>query len=202
MNIKYLVCIGFVITATTAAAEPRPIYFSAGLSEGLSSLSNAPQTATSSSGSQTELLALASWRLPNWEFEAGAGWFHSSISGTAQATNFGLHSYDMTTNAGVAEISPRYRLTENLQAGPVMELLFGSDVGFAPDWHQSGQSTAWLAGGQALYEFRLGTIALKPGVRYLASLNVPGHLLQSIEATLQFCIVSNWFNFTTPPADK
>ena len=171
--------------ATVSAGVPRSLFISAEINQGTAALSNAVPDETDSSGSQTEILALASWRLDSWIFEFGGGWFHNTISGSAEPSGFGVHQYKVVTQAGVVEVSPQYRITSHWQLGPVAEFLFGDDVGFNPGFGKRGQSTAWLAGLQSLYEFHLGQVALRPGVRYLVSLNVANHVLQSIQATFQ-----------------
>ena len=59
-------------------------------------------------------------------------------------------------------------------------------MSFAPGFSDSGQNTAWLGGGQALYGFKLDGASIRAGARYTQSLNIASHTLQSVQATLQF----------------
>jgi hypothetical protein len=172
-------------TETTAATTSQPIYLSLSMNEGTSSLSNPVPGSTSNSGSRTELLLLASVELNRWVLEAGGGWLHDSLSGQANPSTFGVTDFDVVTDAGVAEVSPQYRIVDHLRIGPVAELLVGPDVSFSATVIGSDKHTAWLGGGQALYEFRLGQTALRAGARYLTSLDLADHQLQSVQATLQ-----------------
>lgn len=196
-KIRWLGVLGltvFLVSAAAAAAEPSAsetmaepgqnsaaFYLSASFSDGVSTLSN---TGLDTNGTQMEIMLLGSLVLPSWIIEGGGGWFLSDLSGGGQATG-ALQSYSLSTAAGVAELSPQYRLTDRLQIGPVMELLFGTDVSFG-GLGSTTQDMTLLGGAQALYEFRLGMTSLKLGARYLASLDLPGEMLQSVQATIQF----------------
>jgi hypothetical protein len=169
-------------------SDAHTLYLSGSVNEGVASLASAGSSILGS-GTQTELLGLATLKLDYWIIEAGGGWLSSSLSGgTSNVPNstLALSSYSMTTEAGVAELSPQYRLTEHLQAGPVGEMLFGSNVGF--DYNLGGplQEMALMGGAQALYEFRVGPMDLRAGARYLTNLNIPNQRLQTVQATLQF----------------
>jgi hypothetical protein len=135
------------------------------------------------SGNRTELLLVATRYFDHFALEAGGGWLHDRLSGTGSAGSFTFSS-ELVTDAAVAEISPQYRLTERLQAGPLIETLFGPDVSFAVS--SSARTLAWLAGAEALYGFELGSrCALRAGARYLTSVGLPGQRSQAVEATLQ-----------------
>jgi hypothetical protein len=191
----------FFLSATAAAAhaastraslerteteEPSKLYLSAAVNQGTSSLSNPVAGSTGTSGSRTELLLLASVDLGSFVIEGGGGWLHDRLAGQAAPSTFGPTDYELVTDAGVAELSPRYRVVGGLELGPLAELLFGADVSFVPGFGDSGQHTAWLGGAQALYEFRLSGAAVRAGARYLRSLDIASHTLQSVQATLQF----------------
>jgi hypothetical protein len=160
---------------------------SASLSEGTSSLSNPVQGSTGTSGNQMELMLLASVEVGSFVLEGGGGWLHDTLSGTASPTGTGFSptSYDLVTDAAIAEFSPQIRVVGGLRVGPVAEALIGPDVSFVPGFGP-GQSLTWLGGGQALYEFRFSGTAIRAGARYLSSLNIADHQLQSIQATVQF----------------
>lgn len=155
-----------------------------GVSEGYTTLSSA---SVDSSGSLTQLMGVSSWILSDWVLEVGAGFLTAKISGHSGGTGSGmsLSDYEMTNNAGVVSLSPQYRMTDRLQLGPIVELLYGEDVGFRPGIGFSGKTTAWLAGAQALYSFNYQSLKMRAGAQYLRSLDLPNSELQSLQATLQ-----------------
>ena len=172
-------------STTDGEAATRPLSLSAALNQGTSSLSNPVQGAIGNSGSRTELLLLASIELGSFVLEGGGGWMHDRLSGSATPSGFNPTQYELVTDAGVAELSPRLRVLGGLEVGPLVEMLFGPDVSFVPGFVDSGKNTAWLGGGQALYGFKLDRATVRAGARFLTSLSIPDHSLQSIQATLQ-----------------
>lgn len=173
--------------ASQNGSEPSRVYLSASLSEGTSSFSNAVQGSTGTSGNQMELMLLASVQTGSlFVLEGGGGWLHNSLSGTAKPSGgFTPSSYSLVTDAAVAEFSPQIQVVDHLRVGFLGEALFGTDVSFVPGFGP-GQSLTWLAGGQALYEFKFSGSAVRVGARYLQSLNIAQHALQSVQATVQF----------------
>jgi hypothetical protein len=166
--------------------EPPHVFLSAAVNQGTSSLSNPVAGSTGNSGSRTELMLLATVELGSLVFEGGGGWMHDKLTGTGPANGLLSPSeYEVVTDAGIAELSPRYRVVGGLEIGPLVELLYGADLSFAPGFGTSGQTTAWLGGGQALYGFTVEGASLRAGARYTESLNVANHSLRSVQATLQ-----------------
>jgi hypothetical protein len=176
-----------LVLLVSPASAHAMVDLSAGLNEGTSSLSNPVSGSTGTSGNQLELLLLATVDVGEpFVIEAGGGWLHGTLSGTASPVSgsFSPLSYDLVTNAAVAELSPQIRVVGGLRVGPVGEGLFGPNVSFVPGFGP-GQSFTFLGGGQALYEFRFSGSLVRAGARYLTSLNITDHQLQSIQATLQ-----------------
>ena len=177
-----------VLLMVGSASAHAMMDLSAALNEGTSSLSNPVSGATGTSGNQMELLLLATVDVGSlFVIEGGGGWLHDTLSGTATPASgsFSPLSYDLVTDAAVAELSPQIRVAGGLRVGPVGEALFGPDVSFVPGFGP-GQSLTFLGGAQALYEFRVSGAAIRAGARYLSSLNIADHQLQSVQATVQF----------------
>jgi hypothetical protein len=177
-------------SSTTSAGdvgEPSRLYLSVSMSEGTSSLSNPVPGSTGTSGNQMELMLLVSMELGSFVLEGGGGWLHDTLTGTASPTGtaFGPTSYSLVTDAAIAEFSPQIKVIGHFRVGPVAEALMGPDVSFVPGFGP-GQSLTWMGGAQALYEFHLSGSAIRAGARYLSSLNIADHQLQSVQATLQF----------------
>lgn len=187
----FFVVVAFFLKKTAFAASIAPS-IGASVSYGSASLSEADSASMDTSGSQTQFMGQMTFQLPNWSLDAGLGFLTTSISGRSAASaspssSLSLDRYDLTTNAGVAELCPQYRFTDRLQAGPLAELLFGQDVGFMPGFGYSGQTTAWLGGAQALYALSAsrGAIDFRAGLRYLRSLDLEDRTLSSVQATVQ-----------------
>ena len=172
-----------IIEEGSVGSASRSFYLSAALSGG----------PTNNSGSQVEALLMSSYHFTSFILEGGLGFQRTSSSGgsdgsaanSSLGSNFSLVNYEQTTQNLVAEFSPQYRLTENLQIGPLAEMLFGTDVSMVPGLSSEGQTTAFMAGGQALYGFSIDSVYLRVGARYLSSLNLESDQIQSIQATLQ-----------------
>lgn len=171
----------------------KSFYLSASLSTGTASLSSASGTAISTSGSQSEALLMGSYHFNHFILEGGIGFLRNTFSGGAGGSvsssglgsDFSLTAYEQSTQCLVAEFSPQYRLTDHLQVGPLGEMLFGTDVSLIPGFSSDGQSTSFMAGGQALYGFSVSSVYLRAGARYLTSLGLESERSQSIQATLQ-----------------
>lgn len=81
-----------------------------------------------------------------WAFDVGAGWIYSSVSGADDLSR----PVDVRTRAGFAEFSPRYRLDDHWQLGPVLNVAFGTDTGFGPQ--VTGAFATPFLGLKAVYE--------------------------------------------------
>jgi len=160
------------------------------VSEGYASLATQSST-LNSSGAFTQALALLDWHLGSWTMELGGGLMTTTLSGGSPSTaittssNLSLVNYSSTTNAGVVQISPLYRVSDHIEVGPMGQILIGQDVGFLPSIGYSGQSTAFFGGAQGLYEIPFESFHLKTGLQYISSLNLYQERLQSVQATLQ-----------------
>ena len=97
-------------------------------------------------GGQYLLNGVLSYEIRNWVFDGGIGWIFSNEAGNPTPTQ----SAQVTTRAGLLELSPRYRLTNRFQLGLVLNETFGADTTFSTS---VGQSTStYFAGLKAVYE--------------------------------------------------
>src|SRR4051794_6560186 len=84
--------------ATQTAEKTQRVFLSLSLNQGTSSLSNPVPDVTTTSGSRTEALLLASLRLNHFVFEGGGGWFHDRTAGTANPSGLGINEYELITD--------------------------------------------------------------------------------------------------------
>lgn len=128
----------------------------------------------SKTGAQTHLKLLYSRYFESpWTLDLGAGWFHSYLEG--HGAGLGNPRIGLTTDAFLLEVSPRWRMTESWQLGPVFNLLAGEDVSFS-----EGQmaSNALFGGVRLQYELPLASAwYFRTGVQALTDFNVPGRQL-------------------------
>ena len=99
-------------------------------------------------GGQYTVGALLTYETSRWVFDGGMNWLYSSLSGAKSPTQ----SIQIRTRSGMVEISPRYRLNNHWQIGPVLNINFGADTGFGPEIADNGFATAFV-GGKLAYEF-------------------------------------------------
>lgn len=113
-------------------------------------------------GFEGAVKAYGSYYMPNWVIDLGGGFAYSQIKGEGRGT-----SVTVTTRSGFLDFSPRFRLGETWQLGPIARLAFGTDLTYSETVAKS--STALFAGLTALYEwmpensttrFRIGPFVL------------------------------------------
>ena len=92
-----------------------------------------------------------SFEAGHWVFDGGAGWIYSSVSGSDNLNQ----PIKVQTRAGFGEFSPRYRLDDHWQVGPVLDVAFGTDTGFGPRVQSGAFATPFL-GLKGVYETALG----------------------------------------------
>jgi outer membrane protein OmpA-like peptidoglycan-associated protein len=100
----------------------------------------------SPTGTQWMFSALLSYQAQRWVLDGGVGWWYNQIKGM-NAENLPI---DIRTRSGAFELSPRYRLSQRWQIGPVINLNFGSDSALGSSVGQS-LLTCYL-GGKVVYE--------------------------------------------------
>jgi outer membrane protein OmpA-like peptidoglycan-associated protein len=125
-----------------------------GVGTGLGLISGS-EFSESPAGPQVLLGLHLSYQMRRWEFEAGAGWIYSTISG-ADLSNLPV---TIRTRSGLADLSARYRLTDHWQLGPVVTMAFGTDTGYAPSIQNSFATT--FAGLKGVYEFSIQDFPLQ-----------------------------------------
>lgn len=155
-------------------------YLFGGLHLGLASLGSDISGEGDKSGFQFALRGSGTVYIQAWVLDLGAGWFYNRVQGT----NSRSQEVTITTRAGFAEFSPRYRLLENVQLGPILSLGFGPDLGFSPTL--PGQSTAFFGGVQAFYEIKQDDNRMRFGARWTMDLNVPAKALNVFMVGFEF----------------
>ncbi len=122
--------------------------------------------------------------------DLGIGYMRSSLTGdkdytenkdTAELTEFG--NVTVLTNAAYAEFSPRVRLGNHFQLGPLGQVFFGTDASFGAQDHETS-STA-LAGVQLLYNTG-DDFLFRAGVQILTDINIYARQLYLGLLTIQF----------------
>ncbi len=106
-------------------------------------------------GSDLSVLGSLDYRLASWDFELGGGWAYTNLSGKNAAGN----DISLGTRAGFLSLSPRYRIGERWQLGPVLSASFGTDTGYGPE--VTSPVGNWLGGLRAAYEFPIGRFAVR-----------------------------------------
>lgn len=150
------------------------LYF--GANAGYSSVSPSESILESDkSGYAANLKVLGSKYWRNWVLDIGVGFQLHGVSGDDRF-NTSLNSHDATvkvnTRAGFVELSPRYRIDEHWQIGPVINGFFGTDVSFDEsttgetssmalaggarvDWETEGTENRWRFGAQILRDLTI-----------------------------------------------
>lgn len=100
-------------------------------------------------GLQFDVKALYSHYWNDWVLDLGLGYLINNVSGQDSLNR----DWKVRTRSGFAEISPRYRLSENWQLGVVLNGLFGTDVSFDQDELTDTQSFTIAAGPRINYEW-------------------------------------------------
>ncbi len=112
-------------------------------------LSSTQNYTSSPQGGQFLLNSDVSYQLGRWVFDLGLGWYYSSVMGKLSDTQ----TARITTRAGLVELSPRYRIGDHWQLGPVASVLFGADTTYDPSI--SSAAAEVLVGVKGVYELPL-----------------------------------------------
>lgn len=101
-------------------------------------------------GSQTILSARLAHQWTRWVAEAGVGWSYSYFGGD----DGGGRATRIVLRQGIAEASPRYRVTDRWQLGPLAYAAFGTDTSLRPNVGASEGNV--FAGLRSVYELSVG----------------------------------------------
>ncbi len=124
--------------------------------------------------------------------DIGAGYLYNHLAGskdTAKDLQTGeaseLSNVGITTRMAYAELSPRVRLGENLQFGPVGQVMFGTDATFGAE--DAGKKATILGGAQL--NLLLGTgFQFRAGLQFLTDINIFERQLYLALLNIQFGI--------------
>lgn len=143
------------VSHSLAPVNGSPWHLFGGIGAGFGLVSGAGYS-SSPGGPEFQVNGAVSYENDRWVIDAGAGWVYTAISGT----NTLEQPVSVKTRAGFAELSPRYRLTDHWQLGPVVDFDFGTDTGFGPTISQSAFITPFV-GLKLVYETPLYGWALR-----------------------------------------
>lgn len=154
-NFGILLC---ALTATTLHAQKAgSISLFGGAMGGYQMLSTSVTGEKNKKGPNLMIKGVAAYYLHDWVLDGGIGWRYSRLSNSRVA---------LTTQSGVIEVAPRYRLGDDWSVGPLLHLLFGTDLTFTEQISDS-KNFLLMPGIQALMEipgdslhYRLGGAAL------------------------------------------
>lgn len=131
----------------------------------------------------------------NWVFDLGLGWFYGQVSsdgdpGTEEIPpDLAPTPIQIGLNAGLLEVAPRFRLSDNWQIGLVADVLASTDdVSFSGLVADIDNPTPWaiLGGAQLMYGVPKQQADWRAGIEYLTDLTIDGRQLHFITGTVQF----------------
>lgn len=132
-------------------------------------------------GYQFGLKVLGSYYSERWVWDLGLGWTYHRLSGQLGSAPETV----IRARAGFAEAGLRYRLSERLSLGPVLNLMFGTDLSYKPLVSSNDAQSALLGGLQFLYEIPLDHWRIRLGARGLTDLNVTDRQVWIGQAVVQ-----------------
>lgn len=106
-------------------------------------------------GTQFLFNGALAYQYKKWVFDAGVGWFYSNISGKTSTSQ----PVQVTMRSGLLEVSPRYRVSDTWQLGPVFNMAFGTDTSFGSSINPSSSST--FLGLKGVYEVPFEKLPLR-----------------------------------------
>ena len=164
-----------------------PWYIFIGGDAGISNYSayNNSSTETARSGFQGGARLLLAHYWDSWVIDGGLGWQYINNSGT---NSDGTQNTDNSKNIYL-DLSPRYRLTQNIQLGPEVEYWLSTDQGLNPtipgtDTISNASNTSFWIGAQALYEWT-GDQKIRLGARGLYGISVSGRTVDVFQGFIQ-----------------
>ena len=125
--------------------QTRPLWIYGALGAGYG-LSQGNEFTHTPDGTAISLGGVLSYRLPQWVFDGGVYWQQVSLSG--QLPNGA--AVDIKTRSGGVELSPRYRISDQVDIGPAASMLFGTNTNFSAA--NDASNSAVFAGLRINYE--------------------------------------------------
>ncbi len=122
----------------------------------------------------------------HWLADIGVGWFYNRQSGDNPFSVPPGGKVTVTTWAGLLELSPRYRLDEHWQIGPVFNGLFGTDVSFDENVSASGQNFSLLGGLRGQYETDGENTRWRYGLQALTDITITARQAWLFQLDIQF----------------
>lgn len=159
---------------------PRRFELLGGVSFGRSSLSD--PTVSGMSGSQLGLMLVGSLYHDSFVGDLGVGWGRNTMSGSY------LNAIPATvsTQTGLLEVSPRYRIGERFQLGPVVQAAYGARSDFSVTTGTNGNLVTLTGGLKAVYELPAFDRHVRLTARGMTDLNVAGSNLLLLLAGVEF----------------
>jgi|GEM_PF-2871128 len=155
-------------------------YAFAGIDAGAARLFSAPAGEALKSGYNFAVKGVGSLYRKDWVYDLGIGYFTNNI----QSSGGGV---TILTNGGFVEVSPRYRITSQIQVGPILDLAFSSDTSFSEQVSGPDQTNLQLQGGiRGQYEIPVSSFILRLGAQALTNLTGTKRQIVLIEGTVQF----------------
>ncbi len=167
--------------------SPSRIGLLGGVGYGMSGLKSSDLTGATGSEFQASLLVSAQWK--QWVIDLGGGWYRTEIQGGIED---GL-SRRYKTDALFAELSPRYRLGEHWQLGPVLDLKFGTQFQYGTGSSPTESRMLPMAGLKIVYALPVKTADLRFVGKPVIDVSLPGRALYAVMGGIEF-------GFSTSPS--
>ena len=151
-----------------------------GFDFGFAGVSTSAFSEIGKSGYHFEIKGVAAFYQPRWVFDFGVGYFSDNISSTGT-----FQSVRVITNGLMLEVSPRYRLGQAWQLGPVVNLLFSTDASFSENPNDSSLLSL-LGGARVQYELPLSENILRLGAQAMTSIGIGSRNLWTVQGDIQF----------------
>ncbi len=156
-----------------------------GIDGGYSALTTSRLNENFRDGYQFGIRAVGSYYFESpWVTDISLGWVRTQIEEVLGRQAIA----GLITRAGLAEISLRHRRGSNLQFGPTLGVMFGTDLSFAPDFNGQIKSSPLFVGAQVLYEIPQPSSAIRLGARASTDLTISDRQLYNIGLSFQYGI--------------
>ncbi|MEK6578587.1 MAG: hypothetical protein AABZ55_05115 [Bdellovibrionota bacterium] len=140
----------------------------AGMDYGFFAQSSVPVNETLKRGYQLSFRSSITRYWPEWIGELGLGWFFNRIRSAGEINDMTR----LTTTAFFLDISGRYRIDQNWQVGPVIDILVGnSNVTFS-QVSSNENSLAIVGGVRGAYEFTFSPIQVRGYAQIMTDLTI------------------------------
>ncbi len=131
-------------------------------------------------GAQLSLGGLVSYMTPRWAFDAGVGAVRTELNGS---TTDGNKIHFKNTSANL-ELSPRYRVGERWQVGPVANILYSADAASYASANDAYRY-AVMVGPKLAYEWPWGNLAARAFLQATTDLNISERQITTAMVGLQ-----------------